>query len=297
MNREELVAKTQLTGPKVNEVLTAAQLPPDAQDYTPEQIKVVEELIRLVENKQAKTYKEAGEIYRKPLNEAKLNEIALRYLMVERIPEILLALKFKTETLGEGHFAVFLDVCQQLQQGLDLAMVAPAALSKAKESKAQKSAATPAAKSGQTPATAPAVTAAQVNGKASAQTNGQGTTTPVANSAISLHQDNGLNGSQSGGNEVVTQFHQQHASGFVEIVDEVIAPEPVARFNEAAVDSILAEGEDFDPQRAGTAFGRAVFLQRVNELFNSPEAAEQVKEAVRLGKLRVQQMRAKQQSG
>lgn len=143
MNHQELVAHTKLSATKVNDILTAAQMPSDSLDYTPEQVKVVEEIINLVETKQAKTYKEAGELYRKPLHEHQLQEIALRYCQTERIPEITAALKLKLGSVSEEQFAAFQSVCEQVQQGMDLGMVAQAALDKAKASKGKKAASMP----------------------------------------------------------------------------------------------------------------------------------------------------------
>lgn len=143
MNHQELVAHTKLSATKVNDILTAAQMPSDSQDYTPEQVKVVEEIVALVETKQAKTYKEAGELYRKPINEHQLQEIALRYCQTERIPEITAALKLKLGNMSEEQFAAFQSVCEQVQQGMDLGMVAQAALDQAKGAKGKKTAPMP----------------------------------------------------------------------------------------------------------------------------------------------------------
>ena len=173
MHREELVAQTKLTGPKVNEVLTAAQLPLDAQDYTPEQVKLLEELINLVESKQAKTYKEAGLLHRNAQNFHQLKEIALRHEVAdERIPEILKAMKLKVESLAEPQFELFRQVCQAMQSGIEMTLAAQMTLNRAKEAETQKTAATPATESEQVPATAIATTAAS-NEKMSAQANGQ----------------------------------------------------------------------------------------------------------------------------
>ena len=143
MNHQELVAHTKLSATKVNDILTAAQLSLDSQDYTPEQVKVVEEIISLVETKQAKTYKEAGELYRKPHHEHQLQEIALRYSQTERIPEITAALKLKLGSISEDQFKMFQSVCEQVQQGMDLGMVAQAALEQAKAAKSKKAPAQP----------------------------------------------------------------------------------------------------------------------------------------------------------
>jgi hypothetical protein len=128
MNKNDLSTQTKLNVEKIDEILKAALLPLDLEDYTPEQVSVVQELINLVESKQAKTYKEASEIYRKPIREIQLEEIAYRHTIAhDRIPEILAGMKLKPETLTDEDLTHFESVCQQLQNGIDFHMAVQAA--------------------------------------------------------------------------------------------------------------------------------------------------------------------------
>jgi hypothetical protein len=71
MNKTDLTAHLKQGADSIDKILEAAQLPLDLQEYSPEQIKVTEEITQLVSSKQAKTYKDAGVLYRKPLDEAR----------------------------------------------------------------------------------------------------------------------------------------------------------------------------------------------------------------------------------
>ena len=64
--------------------------------------------------------------------EKQLQQIANRYLVSERIVEILAALRFKPDNLSELQFEQFHKVCEQVQQGMDPAMVAQAVLNEPK---------------------------------------------------------------------------------------------------------------------------------------------------------------------
>jgi hypothetical protein len=64
--------------------------------------------------------------------EAQLKEIAARYSMSDRIPEIITALKLKPESITTEQFEQVRVVCEQVQQGMDLQMVAQGLLDKAK---------------------------------------------------------------------------------------------------------------------------------------------------------------------
>ena len=123
MNRQELNTRLQKNSENVTDILKAAQLPPDLEDFTSEQVLVCEEIVQLVSSGQAKTYKVAGEIYRKPINEAQLEEIAFRHTIAhDRIPEILAGMKLKPETMTDEDLTHFESVCQHLQDGMDFGM-------------------------------------------------------------------------------------------------------------------------------------------------------------------------------
>ncbi|NJM76254.1 MAG: hypothetical protein HC852_11255 [Acaryochloridaceae cyanobacterium RU_4_10] len=142
MNRQDLSSQLKQATENLDKILDAAQLPTDLQEFTPEQIEALEAIAQLVETKQAKTYKEAGEIYRKPIREAQLQEIAFRHtISSDRIPEILTAMKLKPETLRDDDLTHFESVCQQIHAGIDFDMaiqsVAPSKQTKAKAAKAK----------------------------------------------------------------------------------------------------------------------------------------------------------------
>jgi hypothetical protein len=143
MNKQELSSHLKQATESIDDILKAAELPLDLPDYSPEQVKVLEEIVKFVETKQAKTYKEAVTLYRKPHHEHQLQEIALRYSQTERISEITAALKLKLGSISEDQFAAFQSVCAQVQQGMDLSIVAQAALDQAKAAKAKKPVAQP----------------------------------------------------------------------------------------------------------------------------------------------------------
>jgi hypothetical protein len=69
--------------------------------------------------------------------EAQLKEIALRYSLSDRIPEIMTALRLKPESITTEQFEQVRVVCEQVRQGMDLQMVAQAQLDGAKAAKAK----------------------------------------------------------------------------------------------------------------------------------------------------------------
>jgi hypothetical protein len=143
MNKTDLTAHLKQGADSIDKILEAAQLPLDLQEYSPEQIKVTEEITQLVSSKQAKTYKDAGVLYRKPLDEAQLQEIAARHSQTDRIPEIVTSLKLKPGNITNEQLEQFREVCEQVQQGIELPIVAQGVLNKAKAARAKKSATLP----------------------------------------------------------------------------------------------------------------------------------------------------------
>lgn len=137
MNKQQIATHIKQTVSTTDEILSALGLPLDLPDYDAEQVKSIEEILKLIDGKKAKTYKEAVGIYRKPINEAQLKEIADRHSMSDRIPEITSALKLKIETITDEQFEQFRIVCEQVQKGMDLGMVANAQLEKGKAAKAK----------------------------------------------------------------------------------------------------------------------------------------------------------------
>jgi hypothetical protein len=126
MNRQELESHLKQSSDHVVDILKAAELPLDLEDYNPEHVQLAEAIAQLVSTKQAKTFKEAGELHRKPQREAQLNEVVARHQIApERIPEILKAMRLRPETLTDAQLAQFIDVCQKVQSGMDLADAVP----------------------------------------------------------------------------------------------------------------------------------------------------------------------------
>jgi hypothetical protein len=137
MNKSELANRINQPTEKIDAILKDAGLPTDVEQYSPEQIGSLEAIAKMVETKQAKNFKDAGGLYRKIQNEAQLKEIAARYVMGDRIPELTSALKLKPESMTVEQFEQFRMVCEQVQQGMDLGMVANAQLEKGKALKPQ----------------------------------------------------------------------------------------------------------------------------------------------------------------
>jgi hypothetical protein len=132
MNKLEIANRINQPTEKIDAILKDAGLPTDVEQYSPEQIESLEAIAKMVETKQAKNFKDAGGLYRKIQNEAQLNEIAARYSMSDRISELSSALKLKPESMTTEQFEQFREVCEQVQQGIDLGIVAQGVLNKAK---------------------------------------------------------------------------------------------------------------------------------------------------------------------
>ncbi len=137
MNKSEIANRINQPTEKIDAILKDAGLPVDVEHYSPEQIESLEAIAKMVETKQAKNFKDAGGLHRKIQNEAQLNEIAARYSMADRIPEITSALKLKPESITDEQFEQFRIVCEQVPKGMDLGMVANSQLEKGKAAKAK----------------------------------------------------------------------------------------------------------------------------------------------------------------
>ena len=144
MNKQELPSHLKQAIESIDDILKAAGLPLDLVDYSPEQVHQLEELVNLVESKQAKTYKEAGVLHRNAQNFHQLKEIALRHEVAdEHIPDILKVMKLKVESLAEPQFELFRQVCQAMQSGMEMTLAAQMTLDKAKGTKNGKVSAQP----------------------------------------------------------------------------------------------------------------------------------------------------------
>jgi hypothetical protein len=98
-------------------------------------VAIDEAIVQTLENAKEKPdaeYVPTSAIQQKPINEAQLKEIAARYSMGDRISEINSALKLKPEGITTEQFEQFREVCEQVQQGMALPMVAQGVLNKAK---------------------------------------------------------------------------------------------------------------------------------------------------------------------
>jgi hypothetical protein len=132
MNKSEIANRINQPIEKIDAILKDAGLPVDVEHYSSEQIESLEAIAKMVETKQAKNFKDAGGLYRKIQNEAQLKEIADRYSLGDRIPEITSALKLKPETITDEQFEQFREVCEQVQRGMELPMAAQGVMNKAK---------------------------------------------------------------------------------------------------------------------------------------------------------------------
>jgi hypothetical protein len=132
MNKSEIASRINQPTEKIDAILKDAGLPTDVEQYSPEQAETLEAIAKMVETRQAKNFKDAGGLYRKIQNEAQLKEIAARYSMSDRTPELTSALKLKPESMTTEQFEQFRVVCEQVQQGMDLGIVAQGVLNKAK---------------------------------------------------------------------------------------------------------------------------------------------------------------------
>jgi hypothetical protein len=74
------------------------------------------------------------------INKDQLQEIAERYSMGDRVQEFMMALQFNVESLTPEQFEMFRTACAQVQQGIELPIVAQGVLNKTKaESSSEKS--------------------------------------------------------------------------------------------------------------------------------------------------------------
>jgi hypothetical protein len=133
MNKSELTQQAKFDDKTLDAILEALGIPKNLPDYTNEHLKLVQAIKDIHKNEGCKSWAEAVGIYRKLLNEAQLQEIALRRAIAhERIPEILAAMKLKPETLTDKQIEVFGEVCQMLQSGMALEIASQAATNNAK---------------------------------------------------------------------------------------------------------------------------------------------------------------------
>jgi hypothetical protein len=132
MNKQDLSAQTKVPVNSIDSIFSAMGLPKDLPDYTDEHVNLIQVVRDLHKNEGCKSWAEAVGLYRKPINEAQLKEIAARYSMSDRTPEITSALKLKLESMTAEQFEQFRVVCEQVQQGMDLGIVAQGVLNKAK---------------------------------------------------------------------------------------------------------------------------------------------------------------------
>ena len=126
MNRNELINQTQLNIKTLNEIFEGLGIPKDLEDYTDEHLKLIQSIQEIRKDEKVQSWPEAIAIYRKPLREAQLNEVAARHQIApERISEILKTMRLKPETLTDAQLAQFIDVCQKVQSGVELADAVP----------------------------------------------------------------------------------------------------------------------------------------------------------------------------
>jgi hypothetical protein len=187
----------------------------------------------------------------KTTNEAELQEIAARYSMGDRISEIMSALQLKTESITTEQFEQFREVCEQVQQGIDLGIVAQGVLNKAK--------AKPSVSGGGT---------ALAQRKESAPT----TTRPFP--AI-VEQSQEIEGILLDGEAATVWDNLSIAGATFEAENLATAP----------FDGMIETAERIREQAANLKqLGSNRFLQDFNEAFNDPALLERVQEQA-LGKL------------
>jgi hypothetical protein len=131
MNKQDLSAQTKIPVNGLDAIFTAMGISKDLPDYTDEHLNLINAVRDIHKNEGTKSWAEAVGIYRKPINEAQLNEIAARYSMGDRVQEFMKALAFKSDSLTTEQFEQFRQVCEQVQKGMALAMVAQGILNKA----------------------------------------------------------------------------------------------------------------------------------------------------------------------
>ena len=137
MNKSELTKQAKFDDKTLDAILEALGILKNLPDYTDEHLKLVQTIKDIHKNEGCKSWAEAVSIHRKPINEAQLKEIADRYSLSDRVPEITSALKLKPESITTEQFEQFRIVCEQVQKGMDLQMVANAQLDKGKAAKAK----------------------------------------------------------------------------------------------------------------------------------------------------------------
>jgi hypothetical protein len=136
MNKLELTNQVKLDEKGLDAILDVVSIAKSLPEYTQEHLKLIQSLQEIRKDTKVKSWTEAFAIHRKPIDETRLKKITLRHsINDERIPEILTVLKLKLGSLKEENFEQFLEVCQQLQQNMDLPIVAQGVLNKAKVAK------------------------------------------------------------------------------------------------------------------------------------------------------------------
>ena len=126
MNKQELSTQTKVPSSDIDTILAEMGILSDLPDYSDEHLKLIQSIKDVRKDEKVKSWPEAIAIYRKPLREAQLNEVAARHQIApERIPEILKAMRLKPETLTDAQLAQFIDVCQKVQSGVELADAVP----------------------------------------------------------------------------------------------------------------------------------------------------------------------------
>jgi hypothetical protein len=208
----------------------------------------------MVETRQAKNFKDAGGLYRKIQNEAQLKEIAARYSMSDRIPELTSALKLKPESMTAEQFEQFRVVCEQVQQGMDLGIVAQGVLNKTKAK--------------------PSIPGPERGGAALTQRKESTLTTDRPFPAI-VEQSQEIDGIPLDGDAAAAWSNLSKAGAAVEADKLATAP----------FDGMIETAERIREQAANLKQrGSNQFLQDFNEAFNDPALIERVK-AQALGKL------------
>jgi hypothetical protein len=196
-------------------------------------------------------YVPTSAIQQKPINEAQLNEIAARYSMGDRISEITSALKLKPEGITTEQFEQFREVCEQVQQGMALPMVAQGVLNKAKAKPSESG-----------------------GGTALAQRKESTLTTDRPFPAI-VEQSQEIDGIPMDGDAAAAWSNLSKAGAAVEADKLATAP----------FDGMIETAERIREQAANLKQrGSNQFLQDFNEAFNDPALIERVK-AQALGKL------------
>jgi hypothetical protein len=251
MNKSEIANRINPPTEKIDAILKDAGLPTDVEQYSPEQAETLEAIAKMVETKQAKNFKDAGGLYRKIQNEAQLKEIAARYSMGDRIPELISALKLKPESIAVEQFEQFRMVCEQVQHGMALPMVAQGVLNQAK--------AKPSGSGG---------------GTALAQRKESTLTTDRPFPAI-VGQSQEIDGIPMDGDAAAAWGSLSKAGAAVEADKLATAP----------FDGMIETAERIRDQAAKLKqLGSNQFLQDFNEAFNDPALIERVKDQA-LGKL------------